>query len=330
MKIKHIFLSALALMFSMNVIAQEQDVNLASWMSQLPDDVKVRELSLPGSHNAATSGLGGGFLGDSFSGKAQSFTIAEQWDKGVRVFDLRPRESMEIYHGTATGIYMADIFETIKGKLEANPNDFAIFLIRLERDNPDNYIAKFRENIVKVMENYDDIVAEFSPSMKVKNARGKIIILTRTEFPSDKAAFLSSWKDNSGYDPNDHTVMKMNRVRGRLYLQDMYNPKNNEDKKTAVSELLNWSSSNHTAPMWVVNYTSGYTGSLGVNSGFVSFAKAVAPAAVEALGKIDGRAGIIMMDFAGDDSNGMNGATLVNAVINQNWKYLAKSTPSED
>lgn len=323
MKFQNIFLSAIALTFSLNVSAQSD--NLASWMTDLPDDAKVRELSLPGSHNAATSGLGNGL-----TGKAQSFTIAEQWDKGVRVFDLRPREDMEIYHGTGTGIYLASIFSDIKQKLEANPNDFAIFLIRLERDNPDSYMEQFRQNITAVMSEYDDVIAEFSPSMKVKNVRGKIIVMTRNQFDSDKAVFLSTWKDNAGYDENDHTVMKMNRVRGRLYLQDMYHPGSTSDKTKAVADLFNWASNNQTAPMWIVNYTSGYTGLLGYNNTFVSFAQTVAPAAVEALGNINGRAGIVMMDFAGDDSNGMNGAALVNAVIEQNWKYLPKGSVIED
>ena len=55
----------------------------SSWMSCIPNNIFYRMLSIPGSHDAATSSA-------SAVGKTQNKTIAEQLLLGVRAFDLRP------------------------------------------------------------------------------------------------------------------------------------------------------------------------------------------------------------------------------------------------
>lgn len=322
MKLRNIFSLALCAAAFLSVSAQN------NWMADLPDDAKVRELSIPGSHDAATSSLSGG----SFGGKAQSYTIADQWEKGVRVFDLRPREDMKIYHTYDTGVTMDNVFTTLQQKLEANPTEIAIMVIRLERDNPTaTQNSTFNTNMKSLVEKYDDLIVEFSPSLKVKNARGKIIILSRNEFESDKAAMLYDWAHwpTLGEQKDHFVTLKLGRARGKMYLQDKFEYDNGDIKKDAVSGLLNWAAENTYEPIWIINHASGYKPSLlgtGATTQFETNAKLINPFIIENMPS-KGRVGIIMMDFAGDgDGSGYYGKSLVDAVIAQNWTYLTKKS----
>ena len=71
----------------------------ASWMSYLPDDALLSALSIPGTHDAATSTL-------NLWSKCQSLSLGAQLNAGVRCFDLRPTgtDDLMIYHGTSTGV----------------------------------------------------------------------------------------------------------------------------------------------------------------------------------------------------------------------------------
>ena len=68
-----------------------------SWMTAIDDDTKIAMLTIPGTHDAATSTCAG-------PGKCQTLTISGQLEHGVRAFDLRPAMDNNsslgnIYHG---------------------------------------------------------------------------------------------------------------------------------------------------------------------------------------------------------------------------------------
>ena len=60
-----------------------------NWMASLPDNVYISQILIPGAHDAATSGM------TLSINKTQSKTISEQWDAGVRAFDLRPKRTAQ-------------------------------------------------------------------------------------------------------------------------------------------------------------------------------------------------------------------------------------------
>ena len=59
-----------------------------NWMTGLPDTVKVCRVSIPGTHDSGTAGV-------RFPMKhyacTQTMDLSEQWDAGIRFFDLRPK-----------------------------------------------------------------------------------------------------------------------------------------------------------------------------------------------------------------------------------------------
>lgn len=319
--------------------ADEIDRN--SWMETLPDNAMVRQLSLPGSHDAATSSLNGGSTG----GKTQTYTIAEQFERGVRVFDLRPREDMYIYHTSNTRVTMDDVFTSLGEKLEENPSEFAIFVIRFERDNPtEAQTSEWESKMKEITEKYADLIVPFSPGITVNEVRGKIIVLSRNNFDSEQVAIINNWSHWENLDDQlrNYATIKIGRVTTKLYIQDKFEYEDVEIKKSAVLGLLNWASDNNDDQAWVINHASGYKPgsilgiSIGATTQFETNAENINSYFIDNLP--ERRTGIVLMDFAGDNSDfshlfsdkgSYHGKDLVDAIIAHNATYLPQE-PEED
>src|SRR5689334_21158267 len=70
------------------------------WMGWLPDDAPLSALTLPGTHDSGASRSGGVIA------LAQSLTLLEQLNAGIRAWDIRLGQDpvdgrLKIYHGVA-------------------------------------------------------------------------------------------------------------------------------------------------------------------------------------------------------------------------------------
>lgn len=340
MKKFEIFLGALSLLLPATAWSND-DISHSSWMDNLPEHAKVKDISIPGAHDAATSSLNGGATG----GKTQTYTIAEQFDRGVRVFDLRPREDMFIYHTYNTQVSMDDVFLTISDKLTENPTEFVIFIIRFERDSPtEAQTAEWEAKMKETVENYGDRIAEFSPSLTVSEARGNIIILSRNHFDSDKAGMLSNWSHWETLEDQlkNFATISLGQVSTKAYIQDKFEYEDVEIKKSAALGLLNWASENADDPAWVINHASGYKPasifgiSIGATTQFETNAENINSYFIDNMPA--GRTGMVLMDFAGDnsefshlfsDKGSYHGQELVDAIISHNFEYLSPDPEDE-
>lgn len=282
-------------------------VQATPWMASLPDAMLIRRVSLPGAHDAAAKGL-------AFAGTCQSKTIEGLWDAGVRAFDFRPGGSLMIYHGSSsTGVTMAQAFSVLESKLAADPSDFAFVMVKNEDGS-----SSWATNMSAFLKEHDAYIATFRPDMTLAQARGKIVVVTRdaiADYP--KAGYVGNWGDNQDWKEG---YMEGNGLRETMRLQDNYQYGNDTNSKAnAVRAMLAYSAGFNDEPMWAVNFTSGYTGSMGTNSNITSNAKAANKAAYDYI--VDprnpqGRTGVVFMDFAGDDS--CSGQLLVDAIIARN------------
>ena len=170
-----------------------------NWMASLPDNVYITQLSIPGTHDAATSTCSG-------VSKTQTYTISQQWEKGVRVFDLRPTDENDdgpIYHGSgifrsSTGTTLKAELGNLKTKLAANSTEFAIVIIRNENNTgQDN--GKWKEVIKPILDAYNDVLTEWNPDLRLGDVRGKILVFARDEVTETKAAKVWDWGDNQTY-----------------------------------------------------------------------------------------------------------------------------------
>lgn len=324
---KYITIAAMLLGCSITTSAE---VN--NWMSVLPSETPVRKLSIPGAHDAGT---GNGFTSDSqflasIAGVTQKLTIEEQWDAGVRAFDLRPAYksdgTLQIYHGVLeTNLSFREAVETLRAKLADNPGEFAVIIMRHE-DDSDSNAAGWAPAVAAVFDEFDSTIATFSPAMTVGDARGKIIVLTRDKFTSSKSGEISGWSHSENFSNQQNGIISRGRNKAKLYTQDFYECGTTDRKIKALTAMLDYSIENTDGTVWVINHTSGYTGSMGTNAAIKELAAASNPATTDYLATHGaGRTGIVLMDFAGVDEEGgtaVGGKKLLDAIIAQNATYI--------
>ena len=307
-----------------------------NWISVLPDDAPVSALSIPGTHDAATGD------GTTFSlGRTQSLTLGEQWDMGIRMFDLRPGykkirsgwfkyvDKLHIYHGIVeTKTSFEEAIKTLSDKLAANPDEFAIVVMRFENDH---LIYNKRDTWNSLMSSFltsSSFPAErrvsFRPDLTVGEMRGKILILSRDAYASTPStgAFVSGWS-------HDASGSVSGRITGpsgeaaTLQIQDYYSV---DDQSLKISGIKTFADKAASAGegVWTINHTSGYTGSIGSDSGYKKNAASSNPALYDYIVERAASAGIVVMDHVGPRKSGsytVYGDLLPQALIDSNFKH---------
>lgn len=309
----------------LSVLAVSAQSGSATWMANLPDKAFISQLSLPGTHDAAT---GEGVSYSSYA-KVQSKTLDEQWACGVRVFDLRVQDddgTLNLYHGIGKcDINFAEAMTKITGYVTTNPTEFAIVLLRDESNG--GGASPWNTDVATELANHSNLVSTFRADLTVGEMRGKVLVLTRDN--GGTAIAGTTKMDNWG----DNTIKLDATVGGsRLRLQDIYNETASgatTEKDNGIKNLL--SASLHRAAgdyTWFINHASGYT-EVGLFSKAATVSNIASNAArtnqlfIDELEGETGGAGIVMMDFAGDDkahSKATNGQKLVDALVAQNFK----------
>lgn len=324
-----------------------------NWMKHLPDETYVAVLSIPGSHDTATGeGFYEGFesLGDAFA-RTQDLSIGEQWELGVRAFDLRPatREGyLHCNHGIiATKVRFDDVLFQLRDSLIANPTEFAIIhlLHASDGDQVENAYNSMIQELLK-SEELKPYLADFRTDLTVGDMRGKILIHSRDKYASKPiGGFFSNW---CGYvDWNAQTqglitgATSSTYAKGILYMQDFADTHEEggiDTKVGAINKMLDFSTQHVTKTrgqiVWVYNFASAYskTGLFGASTsdGYRDNATYTHAAIIKYLNSnVAGPTGIILMDYAGVDQSGeykTGGKELVSRIIANNFKYLTYET----
>lgn len=317
--------------------------NADDWIKNIDDNVYVSQVSIPGTHDSGTGhGFSGltGIIADYF-GTTQEKTITEQWNSGIRCFDLRPAvdgSTLEIYHGIAkTNIGLSEALRTLCNLLDSHPKEFAIAIIRHEREADENdsswknkFISLVTSNPVK------SHAINFSPMLKVKNARGKLLIISRDIYQSTPVGgYLYDWNDFT-----ENAKIKYSSNEAPCSIQDYYDCTGSSGKSTKsskIKDMLDKSMNKNTDPnRWFINHTSGYSKTVNVvgktivtSDGYRENAAYQNSMVVDYLSSHYGSTGIVVMDYAGIDKSGdyqTKGQKLINAVINNNFKEGTNTT----
>ncbi len=319
-----------------------------AWMSRLEDNAYLHQVSIPGTHDAAT---GNGTTMDSFA-RTQELSLVGQFEAGIRAFDLRPSVSdgiLKIYHGIVeTKVTFDEALSAICEQLDNYPTEFAVVVMRHEDDHESASDKELWNGLVEQTladEKYAGRFVDFTNTLTVADVRGKILLLSRDKYATKPVGgFITGWTHSADFSEqgNGRVTGTNSRAYARLHVQDFYETRNAMDKKlSAISNLLDHSvklntSSSHN---WVINHTSGYsqTGLFATADAYRLNAASTNIAVVDYLSDEAnaGPAGLVMMDYAGVDRSGdydVNGHKLVDAVIGNNFRYTmrGKSSGVED
>ena len=305
-----------------------------NWITPLNDDVYVSQLSIPGTHDAATYGL--------TFGKCQELSIQQQWDMGIRVFDLRPgykrvstgffkyTYQLHIYHGIISTKYsFKQAIDCITANLEANPDEFAIVIMRHESDASSDR-NRWNSLMCDFLNNSLDAKyrADFRADMTVGDARGKLLILSRDAYANSPicGGFISGWSHSTDGTTSGTISGKSNAT---LCVQDYYDVSNTSAKFNSICNFFEVAGGNTDPAKWVINHTSGYTGS-SLNSGYQKNAANNNPAAYRyiILRSEPAPLGIVVMDYVGArkvSSRTVYGDLLPQTIIDNNYRFTMLS-----
>ncbi|MCF0176736.1 MAG: hypothetical protein HUJ94_07850 [Bacteroidales bacterium] len=280
-------------------------------MKGLPDDTQACMMSIPGAHDACTAGVDGEFA----YFRTQTLDIKGLWNAGVRSFDVRPTsrgDHLGVFHQKAdTHVTFDEVITTLAACLEDNPSEFAIVIFRHEDD------ADLSDNFAGLMGEYlhsglpEGLATGFRDDLMLGELRGHILFLSRSRYEGGiVGGLIEGW-------PDEAMIVNEAGERASLLVQDYYEPEGKEDKMAEIAKAYE---SGKASRSWVVNHCSAY-----VTSGYGENSQNVNAAAAEMIASGVGKAGIVVMDFAGvEEFEGWQvaGVRLADAVIDNNFKKV--------
>lgn len=314
----------------------------SSWMACIPQNIFYRMLSIPGSHDAATSSA-------SALGKTQNKTIAEQLALGVRAFDLRPSgkdpENLEIKHASVgTGVTLSAAIETMKTYLENHPSECLFAFIHCEEPTIGSVSESEKTtwsnsvyNLVKAAVDGGYALEALTSGTKFSDCRGKIIFIYRDDLTGANNIYNAAkiaWNDNiartvylRGTDGNEMKDFKVSyqdiydnssEETCSGYIEGYFHQKGGVTSKTQkidmVKKYIDFADQS-TERMLILNFASyaGGTTNAGGN------ASSIMPDVNQYIVSKHERVGIIFSDYVDATYGGYNFTTITMA---NNFKHV--------
>ncbi len=262
------------------------------WMGKLSDATKLRDLSIPGAHDAATEGVP---LMVHFAACCQEEDLRDQFEEcGVRAFDLRVRSTngvdgiAKLFHNCIPcNLTFKKAIQDLDKMLTKHSSECIILIIKTESNellgmdwvrvieryfkvifnllpivdkNDLNQWATLTDVKKDLQEVVGNKIIDFKPNLTLGEARGKFVIINRNDL---------SWESNygaraTGWDSGKQLEYGKNSTCP-LEVQDEYEQKSDETrnqwydrKKKVFKELWEKSSKDRSGYTWYVNCASGY------------------------------------------------------------------------
>ena len=176
------------------------------WMSYIKDDAKITKIAMPGTHNSGTKGM------HRFA-RCQNGTLFEQFQHGVRYFDIRLRadkKGVRIAHGILKGMPAREAFASFRKILDSS-DEFLVISIQTymnqkvgpfklsyngNTDETDALISEYLEPEKYALTDFDDIRNVTIGDIR-KAGKKYIIINEKEEYKySVKGPMLGPWDPN--------------------------------------------------------------------------------------------------------------------------------------
>lgn len=315
----------------------------SSWMSCLPQNIFYRMLSIPGSHDAATSSA-------SLLGKTQNKTIAEQLALGVRAFDLRPSgkdpKNLELRHASVgTGVTLSAAIETMRTYLGSHPSECLFAFIHCEEPTTGSVSESEKikwsnsvYNLVKAAVDGKYALEALTSGTKFENCRGKIIFIYRDDLTGDNKVYNAAkipWNDNIARTVYLQGTNGTNMTDFKVAYQDIYDDAAQGESTSGLSEYFQQKggvtsttqkidmvkkyidfADQSTERMLILNFASYAGGTLSSAGGNAS---SIMPTVNQYIVSKHERVGIIFSDYVDATYGGYNFTTITMA---NNFKHV--------
>jgi hypothetical protein len=162
-----------------------------NWMGDLPDTVKLNEISIPGTHDTCAL-FGGG------SAETQCFSLKEQLLAGIRYVDIRCRRSKDIFaihHGQYyQKLTFGNVLQACQEFLQEHPNECILMRIKEEYKADSEYSFLEIWNKYMVQRGFDNLfyTSTTQDIPRLGQVRGKIFVLEQASIPRKYGIKLNS------------------------------------------------------------------------------------------------------------------------------------------
>ncbi|MCV3743636.1 phosphatidylinositol-specific phospholipase C domain-containing protein [Ureaplasma sp. ES3154-GEN] len=182
-------------------------LNNKEWMKKLDDSKSIAEVNIPGTHDSAMyDGYGWAYFFGKPWAKTQSKNFAEQLKQGIRYFDLRINQNLELIHGiTYSKTNFQEVLGIFSQFLAQNPSEFLMVRIKSEnyKGNNRSWFEKDYENkVFNQLKNYSNQLYKNNEIRKpgwptVGEMRGKMIIFNNlNDHISNNTDFGPKWNES--------------------------------------------------------------------------------------------------------------------------------------
>ena len=223
------------------------NVSSEKWMSHVNDNVKISQLTIPGTHNTCASNV-------SVLAKCQNISLMEQLNSGIRFIDIRCRHSNDefiLHHGNFK--IQCDFEHGVMGVcvqfLCSNPTETIICLLKPEHMSKNNKV-EFDEQFLNYVSKYKNYWYLNDRIPLMQEARGKIVLLRR--FFSRRLPLgidMSAWRNASTFQVQNHPDFKFS-------IQDEYKLKADQKWASVVNLMKQAQESTTHDSVWHLNYAS--------------------------------------------------------------------------
>lgn len=257
--------------------------SLNCWMTQMPDDTPLHQLSIPGTHDS-----GARYSIADAAGKCQTLSIADQLDIGVRFFDIRLQlvgDNLRIVHSFVDQKQsFHDVLSDMLAFLDTHPGE--VLLVSLKQDNaPKNARRPFAEVLEETLLSHPNrICTDRTLPQTLGEARGKLYLFSRYEDASVGLDCYHGWADNATFFGIDG-----------LFVQDTYAPPDLGFKYEEIQTAMQIASD--AAPLLTLNFASCYlSGTIPpVYAGIP--ARQINPWLIDTLSEQSSPIGVLLCDF---------------------------------
>lgn len=222
------------------------NADLAGWMKHFDDNLTLKQICIPGSHDAGMHSTKNWARGLAIT---QHFSLKEQLEHGCRYFDLRPRfidgKGLYIYHGASDGPKMDVILKDIKDYCTSKSFQTETFILCFtdykdftETAHHDSFIKLVKDHLEQFLYAPPVNGKEVHTDIPLRELRGKIIAVTNNN-DSKKSA------NNAG--------LPMFRLGTQFERFDEYS--NKQDYEDMLSDQQNKFNNFNNDRLFLLNWT---------------------------------------------------------------------------
>ena len=245
--------------------------------------------------------------------------IKTQLEKGIRFFDIRlvhDNGTLKLCHSSYVfnTTFVKDVLQTTVNFLKEHPSETVIMTIKRDYDKDKDRGVAYRTAVTKALNGDKSIssymVGDFQPDFKMKDLRGKMLIISREGWYTTKSAWVNSWPDNQNFSSN---IISNNGKQATLTVEDHYKAHAGDKENYVKQNILKADkafSQNNESPEWFITFSS-YTGPSGISWPYTTtgYVDPKIKDFLEGSNKLKS-SGVLLFNFAGWYDNGLTKAVI--------------------